>query len=114
MRRLFLIILLLVSTSYYSGCSMLSFQDKIKKEKEALVKKEQDYQTLKSDLSSGLIKLGTTKDEIKEKYTMPEPEEVFVSGSSMSQMEVWSYDGSGTHNPLKLYFENQKLISWSL
>ncbi len=99
------------------GCS--SFNTGLDKttQKELIELKKKYFTQLRSDLASKAITLGTNSEKIRERYG--EPDDKFSSGSTSSHSEIWTYEkvmvkeSLESANPIRLYFENNKLISWN-
>ncbi len=84
--------------------------------KEAMELKKKKYAALCVALSDQLIRTGMTMNQIKEVYG--EPDAVFNSGSINGNFEIWTYDDLANQekfedwHPIRLYFDNTKLIDW--
>lgn len=113
----FFFILCLIFLPAAAGCAHL-FQDSaaVAKEKEKVELKKKQFAALYGEISEGKISNGTPATKIRELYG--EPEDIFRSGSTQSKMEIWTYEQIVEKNdddawqPIKLYFENNQLISW--
>ena len=95
-----------------SGCNTAH---KVLMEKKIEAKKK-NYEALLKDLSNNKIQTGDDSKTFTELYG--EPDNIIRSGSSVSTFEVWSYEKLGPDgkpdlwNPIRLYFNNSKLINW--
>ncbi len=95
-----------------TGCSSTA---RLKKQEE-LEKKILQFNVLLDDIKSESLPKGMPSRAIQEIYG--EPTEVFSSGSSTGKFEIWSYDKIITKSShawvqIRLYFSDDKLISWS-
>jgi hypothetical protein len=100
-----------------SSCALLKENTKRKEQaKELLEKQKKNFTSLQTDLKSRKISLGITSDEIKLKYG--EPTDTFGTASVMSQFQMWTYDypdasKKESFQPIRLYFNNNKLTYWT-
>ena len=99
------------------GCSALApSQTKVQKRQEAAEKALRVGQ-LYDDILARVIQVGMSQDDIKSRYG--EPEDMFRSSSSVSSMEIWTYERTpaGQYDafqaPIRLYFQDQKLLQWN-
>jgi len=101
-----------------AGCSM--FQESQESKKEALEKaqlKKKNFEALYQQLAANSIKTGTTTQDIRSLYG--DPDDIFKSGSSASSMEIWTYEKllanpkDPSWDPIRLYFNDGKLVSWN-
>ena len=86
------------------------------KRQEDLDKKIAQFNTLLGDIKSENLQKGMPSRTVREIYG--EPTEIFSSGSSTGKFEIWSYDkiitkSSRTWAQIRLYFSDDKIISWS-
>lgn len=108
---------ILLTAFVFCGCAMLKENERKKQEaKELLEKQKKDYTSLLSDLKGHKIEIGATSDEIKTLYG--EPAEVFGSSSHNSEFYMWTYEypdaaKKESFQPIRLYFNNEKLSYWS-
>lgn len=78
--------------------------------------RKKQFAALYGEISEGEITNGTPAAKIRELYG--EPEDIFRSGSTESKVEIWTYErivekkDDQDWQPIKLYFENNQLISW--
>ena len=105
-----------VSLVLLIGCSLLTDSNKTKEEKAAIEQKKQNYLLLRDTLMKGELPKGTSAGIIREKYG--EPDTIFHSGSTESSFEIWTYekvlekDESEDWQPVRLYIDSGRLISW--
>ena len=84
--------------------------------KEKMETKRENYEALFNDLVNNKLKPGDDSKTVAELYGAPD--DIFQSGSSVSKFEMWSYEKIGPDgrpdlwNPIRLYFNNSKLINW--
>ena len=95
-----------------TGCSSTA---RLKKQEE-MEKKISQFNALLDDIKSASLQKGMPSRAIRETYG--EPTEIFSSGSSTGKFEIWSYDKIVTKSSpvwvqIRLYFSDDKLISWS-
>ncbi|MFC1704417.1 hypothetical protein ACFL1E_06555 [Candidatus Omnitrophota bacterium] len=77
---------------------------------------ESRYNKLRDDILAKNIFTGQTCEDIRALYE--EPQDIYRSTSSVSSLEIWTYDlPSPTKDffvrPIRLYFNDCKLSSWS-
>ena len=101
---------------FVGGCSLNKgphTPTKLDLAKDRKKKRDQLYQ----ELSQKGLKAGTSADLIREKFG--EPDDIFKSGSSSSNFEIWTYDKMLVHKEdtadwesILLYFDNNHLVTW--
>ncbi len=107
------LVFLLTSTL---SCSFLRDQEKLDKAKEAVELKKKHYASLQDNVRSNSLQKGMTPPAIKELFG--EPDDIFQSGSIISSFQIWTYEkvmeqkDEKDWNPIRLYFNNNKLINW--
>lgn len=87
-----------------------------KEKREALELKKAHYQALHDAILTKTLETGISPREAVELYG--KPDDVFSSGSYSGAFEIWSYEKVLTKEdpnwqPIRLYFNNYQLISWS-
>lgn len=109
--------LLLLAAAVFSGCAMLK-DNALKKEqaKELLEKQKKNFASLRSDLKSHKIEIGASSEDIKSLYG--EPSDTFGSSSNNSEFQMWTYEypdaaKKDSYQPIRLYFNNNKLSYWT-
>ena len=108
-----LLLILIISSP---GCSLLKNQNKLDERMKEVTQKKQNYNNLRRDLSQSNVAIGTSTDSLKERYG--DPDDIFHSGSMVSNFEIWTYEKiyakgeEGTWQRIRLYFDNNKLVSW--
>jgi len=116
-RRLTLIVCFALALNSL-GCA--HFKEKVKREleeKKKVEERKEFYATLTSNIKKGSIKEGSTTAEVRELYG--EPTDTFRSGSSVSSMDIWTYEkvmenpNDQDWQPVRLYFANDKLLRWT-
>ena len=85
------------------------------KQREIFTAKQRHFEALQAAVIKQTIKSGMTSLTIKELYG--EPDDIFSSGSTTGRFEIWSYEEvtpshQPTWRPIRLYFNNEKLVSW--
>ncbi len=101
----------------FSGCAMLAQNAKKKDEAKALLEKQKtNYASLQSDLKSHKTPIGITCEDIKLLYG--EPTDTFGSSSVNSEFQMWTYEypdaaKKEAYQPIRLYFNNNRLTYWS-
>ncbi|MCK5214667.1 MAG: hypothetical protein KAR05_04885 [Candidatus Omnitrophica bacterium] len=108
--------IIVLTTFLAIGCSLTESQlEKDKLAAEIKIKKE-NYANLHQQITSKKLQKALSKEEIKAQFG--EPDNVFRSGSSVSSMEIWAYEKIldkkeiGDRESIRLYFDNDKLITW--
>ena len=96
------------------GCATTSQAQKELAEKNML--QAENYQRLITDMATRKISEGQSSSAMRGLYG--EPEHIYQSTSSLSTLEVWTYDlpreeSELFNRPIRLYFNNGKLSSWS-
>lgn len=115
--KLKFIVKVLLIAFVFSGCAMLRENAKNKeRQKELLEKQKKDYESLRVDLRSRKIQIGMNPEEVKSLYG--EPTETFGSSSHNSEFQMWTYEypdaaKKDANEPIRLYFNNNKLSYWS-
>lgn len=99
------------------GCTMMEANRKKQAERiEKLEQQKNNYNTLKKDLADKKVQAGTTEEEITERYGSPQ--DTFESSSGSSSFALWYYEypdagKNQSYNPVRLYFNDKKLLYWS-
>ncbi|HOW36290.1 MAG TPA: hypothetical protein PL155_07745 [Candidatus Omnitrophota bacterium] len=98
-----------------SGCLTPSGSKTRPDPKQVLELKIQNFQALEQAIKTGAIQAGMTTEQIRESYG--EPDDIFSSGSTMGEFEIWAYEritakSADVFRPVRLYFNNNKLVSW--
>ncbi|MFC1593762.1 hypothetical protein ACFL38_00370 [Candidatus Omnitrophota bacterium] len=102
----------------FSSCATWGkSKEEIEEERQEIELTEKNYLLLRDDLFSQKLKKGQTSKEIKELYG--EPNDIYSTASSLSALEIWTYDFPMPDNelfdsPIRLYFANGKLSTWSI
>lgn len=112
-----LLLIILTFACFTAGCSTINhFQEKRQQKKETRENKRIRYMDLKRDISTNRLRNGTTIEELKSRYGVPD--DIFYSSSSVSSFQVWTYNifkdklADTTFSPIILYIENDKMVSW--
>ena len=97
------------------GCAMFDKTASLKKQ-EAFQAKAEHFKNLKEAVEKQSLTSGMTASEIKGLYG--EPDDIFSSGSTTGRFEIWSYEEVKPQSqmfwrPIRLYFNNERLISWN-
>ena len=80
-------------------------------------KKLKSYHALYQAIGQGTLKKGSTTDEIIQLFG--KADDIFQSVSSESKFETWSYEKITSPEdkeelaPIRLYFNDNKLVSWN-
>ena len=99
------------------GCAMMEANRKKQAEKmEKLEQQKKNYLVLKKDLEEKKVKIGTTQQEITERYGAPE--DTFGTSSGDSNFALWFYEypdasKDESNRPVRLYFNDKKLSYWT-
>ena len=109
--QLFILLTLLIAFLGIS-CQTLDQNQQAQEKIEARIKK---FESLQEAINSQSLLTGTPPENIRVLYG--EPDDVFSSGSSNGKFEIWTYEeislkNRPTGHPIRLYFNNGKLISW--
>ena len=104
-----------LSLFFICGCLTLDSENKIKT-KEAIQEKIKKFETLQDNVLSNTLQAGMPVQKVKEFYG--DPDDVFSSGTSTGRFEIWTYEeisakNKPTGNPIRLYINNGKLVSWN-
>ena len=115
-QRTLLYLSLLLTALILTSCESLSSKEKRLNKLSAIEEKRKHFQTLYNDISTEVIRAGISIAEIAGKYG--KPDDVFRSGSSTGQFEIWTYERVLTSKevdwqPIRLYFNSGQLVSWS-
>ena len=106
---------LLLSIIFFSGC--LTPNKNLAQKKVKIEEKKKHFMDLRKDITLNEVVAGMQTETIRESYGTPD--DIFTSGSSTSHFEVWTYEyvndkpSNEDFNPIRLYFTNNKLISWN-
>ncbi len=98
------------------GCSLFYNKARVAEQQELIEQKKENYQALSDYITSGRVAKGTSSKDILKMFGRPD--DVFHSGSTISQFEIWTYEKiSDPKSPeiwehIRLYFDNGRLISW--
>ena len=100
----------------FGGCASLEGKSKIIKQREALQTKIRNLKALEAAIASQTLQSGILSSKIRELYG--EPDDIFSSGSTTGRFEIWSYEQMTagpemSFRPIRLYFNNEKLVSWN-
>ena len=100
-----------------TGCSAVkTFQKYQQNKRDVAELKKSHYMALKHDIAVNELPNGMPGQDIKDKYGAPD--DIFYSNSSGSSFQIWSYNmtidklDDTRFDPIILYLENDKLISW--
>ncbi len=98
------------------GCALVPNREARLKRQEEFEKKISNFNKLIEDMKSENLKKGIPSRAAREAYG--EPDDTLSSGSSTSKFEIWCYNKILTKNDqtwsqIRLYFSDDKLISWS-
>lgn len=109
--RLLFIVCLLTA----SGCSLFRDEAKIAEQQQELETRRARHAALTGAINDGTLSEGLTAQAIRDLYG--EPTDIFRSGSSLSPMEIWTYEkvlekDEEDWSPVRLYLERGKLITW--
>ena len=111
-----IVIPLLVCGFFFGGCGLMHFKTLPDLKKEAIELKKKKYAKLSAALANRSVRTGIPINQIKEMYG--EPDSIFNSGSTQGSFEIWTYDDVANQekfedwHPIRLYFDNSKLIDW--
>mgnify|MGYP001618616683 FL=1 len=78
--------------------------------------RKNNYLNLQRAIATNTIRTGMAAQELKKEFG--EPDDIFYSSSNISSFQIWTYQkvvenpGDKDWNPIRLYFESDKLISW--
>lgn len=83
--------------------------------KQVLELKMKNFQALDRAIKTNAIQSDMTTEQIRTSYG--EPDNIFSSGSTTGEFEIWAYEriaekSADPLRPVRLYFNNNKLISW--
>lgn len=87
------------------------------KAKKAVALKKKNYAALYDAITSNSLRKGITPPTIKKLFG--KPDDIFQSGSMTGNLQIWTYEKVISRNdeeiprPLRLYFNNNKLLSWN-
>lgn len=116
MRSIQILIIVGFCSHFIFGCTFLPNEQTAKAKKELLAQKEQRFENLRRAILTGSLQEGMTSGELRQQYG--EPDDIYVSSSSVSCLEIWSYEGiimpkaDSDWQPIRLYLDNDKLITW--
>ncbi len=99
-----------------SGCETITGKAQNNKRRALLEEKIDKYKALEKTIASQELKNGMRSAKIRE--TFGDPDDIFASGSTTGRFEIWSYEefasnGKPTWHSIRLYFSNDKLVSWN-
>ncbi len=100
-----------------TGCAFLQNQEKLLKEKETIALKKEKYEDLHAKITAHALQKGTSLQTIKKSFG--EPDDIFQSASATGSFQVWTYEkvmdkkDEESWQPIRLYFDNNKLVSWN-
>ncbi len=108
--------LMLFLAALLAGCSLASTKATQEKQKAEIELKKKNYNSLREAIRTRALAKGTRTAEIEKTYGAPD--DVFHSGSVESTFEVWTYEAVMEKKedegvPLRLYFNNGKLVNWN-
>jgi len=112
----YLIILLLLISFPAFSCSFSQREERKRKAAEEVKKLKKNYQLLSNNLTDGTLKRGSSREDVRLLYG--EPTDILKSGSNVSDFEIWTYEKITDNtkdqgwDSIRLYFDNDKLISW--
>lgn len=78
--------------------------------------RKNNYLNLQRAIATNTIRTGMAAQALKKEFG--EPDDIFYSSSNISSFQIWTYQkvvenpGDNDWNPIRLYFESDKLISW--
>lgn len=115
LNQLFMASILIGTTS---GCSAVNtFQKSQQDRRDRIELKKGHYLALKHDISNNALLNQAASLDIKETYGPPD--DIFYSNSNGRSFQIWTYniskdrlDNNSGFDPIILYIENDKLISW--
>jgi len=98
-----------------SGCSSLRKQELLEQKKAKVEQKKKNYAALLTAVIGNNLTVGASLKTIEDTYG--KPDDVFHSGSMESAFDIWTYEkildkGQEDWQPIRLYFNNGKLVSW--
>lgn len=99
----------------FLGCATVNSEDKTTAKTEVQEKMKR-FEKLQDNVSSGTLQAGLLVKDMRTLYG--EPDDIFSSGSSTGQFEIWTYEevsvkNKPTGHPIRLYINNGKLVSWT-
>jgi hypothetical protein len=109
-------VMLMSTVVLTAGCSLLREDKALAEKKETIEQKKKYYTTLAGDIAEGNLKKGATTRTVRTLYGAPD-DSVFTD-SGTSRFEIWTYErimktvDDTDWQPIRLYFNDQKLVSW--
>lgn len=109
-------LLLLFVILFLSSCSLLQNSDLLTQQKSDIELKKKNYNTLLEHIKGTSLAKGSPADMVEKTYG--KPDDIFHSASSESSFDVWTYEkvltaGDNNWQPIRLYFNNGKLLNWN-
>ncbi len=99
-----------------TGCQVFPKKNDEAMKKEMLQIKIENLEALYNAINTQLLKLGTNRSTVRDAFG--EPDDIYSSATGISTFEIWTYEDirlktEGNRHPVRLYFDNDRLVNWS-